>query len=209
MTEGDIPLSEETRIYDQYAAKIFRFFSNKVASPSDIDDLMQITFLRYFEKSRRELIHMPERYLYGIAQLVLLEYWRKRKRADLHDDVATLSLEQMGAGISTIMSQDEEHQRVLDALRSLRLEFQIVVELRYWERKSYQEIGEMLDVNPATVGVWLGRAKKQLAKQLLDEDTLAAVSDDPDSDASGTSPLREMLEKVREAASARDEGDEG
>lgn len=219
---------ENKDVYDRYAQHIMRFFSNKAAAANDIDDLMHTTFLRYFERCKREHIRYPLRFLYRIAHNVLLEYWRKRKRADLHDEIGELSLADLGAGITTLIAQDQSKQRVLDSLRTLRLDFQIAVELRYWERLSYKEISEIVGANPATIGVWLRRSREQLKKLLNVPDHEDNANDNGSSTPreDGSPPERPddicwadeedqdskaiagLMEKVRDIASGRDDDGE-
>ena len=221
-------MTKEKEIYDLYAGKIHRLFSNKAAAANDIDDLLHTTFLRFYEKSAQEEIRTPLRYLYRIAHNVLYEYWRKRRRDNLHQEIGELSLADLGAGITTLISNDEERQRVLDALRHLRLDFQIVIELRYWERLSYQEIAELLDQNPRTIGVWLRRGRHQLHKLLLEDaagvsqDNAHRPSDEGEEDWPGTTQwddtdddgpserdsdgaLSKLMDEVRAIASKDDE----
>lgn len=205
-------------IYERYAQNIMRFFSNKAAAANDIDDLMHTTFLRYFERCQRDHIREPLRFLYRIAHHVLLEYWRKRKRGDLHDEIGELSLADLGAGITTLIARDQEKQRVLDALRTLRLDFQVAVELRYWEHLSYKEIAEVLDTNPATIGVWLRRGRKQLEKLLEVADHEQSDGDaapvhfgetsQDDEDGPESETIAGLMQTVREIASGRDEDED-
>ncbi|MEM7156201.1 MAG: RNA polymerase sigma factor [Myxococcota bacterium] len=209
---------EIEEIYELYAERIMRFFSNKAASPNDIDDLMHTTFLRYIERSGREKIRLPLRFLYRIAHHVLFEYWRKRKRADLHDEVGELSLADMGPGITSLIARDQKKQQVLDALRSLRLDYQVAVELRYWERLPYEEIAEVMDTTTGTVGTWLNRSRKQLEKKLGALYPATHRSDDQSSSNAGQpgpehAPgqddpcIQGLMDGVRDLASGRDEDD--
>ena len=150
-------------IYDHCAAIVERFFANKVANDSDVKDLLQVTFVRLFEKLETgEVIESPCMYLIGIGRLVLLEYWRKQTKREKVDDIADHSIAAMGSGVSTLVANERRQKLMLDALRELALDYQIVVELFYWEGYRYKEIAEMLDIPLGTVSIRLSRARKQL-----------------------------------------------
>lgn len=159
---GTIVTNED--VYKSYAGPIQRFFINKVAASSKVDDLLHTTFLRFFEKRLVQEIHEPLNYLYVIARNVLYEYWRQQKRSDLHDDVGEHSIASLGAGISTLLTNDERQRLILDSLRELRLDYQAVIEMQYWERLSYKEIAALLDEQPGTIGTWLRRGRAQLRR---------------------------------------------
>lgn len=154
-------------IYQRHAAAIERFFINKVSSDQDIEDLLQQTFERLFrQRALGREVRDCRPFLIGIAKNVLFEYWRQRNRLDKQDDIGECSLFDLGSGISTLMKKSEEQQLVLEALRTIKIKYQMVLELFYWERLSYQRIAEILGVCEGTVGTWLRRGRDQLRRSL-------------------------------------------
>jgi len=164
-------------IYDQHAEQIGRFFTNKVSAPWDIEDLMHRTFEQLFRRLQREPIRDPEPFLYGIAKNVLFEYWRGVSRHQYDVDIGMQSIADMSSGVSTLIAEGEQQASVLEALRTLRLDYQIVVELHYWEQKSYREIAVSRGISVGTVGTWLRRAKDLLRAEL--ERSVAVISTEP------------------------------
>jgi RNA polymerase sigma-70 factor (ECF subfamily) len=55
---------------------------------------------------------------------------------------------------------------LLEGLRSIPLQFQVVLELSFWERMTAREIGEVVGAPEGTVRTRLRRAKELLAKEL-------------------------------------------
>ena len=80
---------------------------------------------------------------------------------------------------------------MLHALRKLPLDFQIAVELHYWEDMPLADIAEVLRISVGTVKSRIHRAKRQLARHLAElEDSGTGfvapagtpVDEDPDGD---------------------------
>jgi RNA polymerase sigma factor (sigma-70 family) len=74
----------------------------------------------------------------------------------------------LGAGPGTIAAAKAEQKLLLQALRRIPVDFQIAVELYYWEGLSTRELAEVLDVPEGTVRSRLARAREHLAKQMHD-----------------------------------------
>lgn len=152
--------------FDPLLETVHRFFMNKVSSTSDADDCTQQTFERLLDRDTAGDIANLEAFAYGIARNVLHEYWRAQARLLRNEDVGELSIAQMGAGVSTIINLQQWQQLLYDALRTLRLDHQIVLELHYWENKKYDEIAELIGVPAGTVATWLRRGRKALSERL-------------------------------------------
>lgn len=159
----------EAEIFERYAERVLEYFVNKVRIPSDAGDLAQETFFRFFERIRRGDVRKPRAFLFGVANMVLKEYWKALGRhPDPLDPGAWSVTEMVGAEttLSSRLQRQQGHRRMLDAMRLLRLDYQNVLELRYWHDLKYDEIAEILDQNQKTIGVWLRRAKHDLRRIL-------------------------------------------
>ncbi|MCA9704799.1 MAG: sigma-70 family RNA polymerase sigma factor [Myxococcales bacterium] len=94
---------------------------------------------------------------------------RRHERFEPELDPGGLSVVELGAAKTTLTSlfaRKEGHRRMLDAMRQLRLDYQNVLELRYWHDLEYDEIAQVLGHNDKTIGVWLHRAKQDLRRIL-------------------------------------------
>ena len=67
--------------------------------------------------------------------------------------------------------QKEEFEVVQTAISELTDKYRQVMEMRYLQQQSYQEISERLDKPINTVGTLLNRAKKRLATGLYEQET--------------------------------------
>ena len=71
-------------------------------------------------------------------------------------------------GMGSMMVKGEEQKLLLRALRRLPLDFQITLELYYWEDLKGPQLAEALDISPHTVRSRLSRARAAL-KEMLEQ----------------------------------------
>lgn len=168
---------DEREIFERHAKQVLQYFVNKVHAPADANDLAQETFVRCFARLRRGDVEHPRAFLFGVANFVLREYWTSKARqrrehpseADDGFDPGSRSVVEMGAArtsITSIMAREQGQRRMLDVMRRLRLDYQNVLELRYWHELPYGEIAEILGQSEKTIARWLRRAKQELRRRL-------------------------------------------
>lgn len=147
----------------RHYGSVSRFFANKVSQ--DPEELVQRTFLRCVEKRLNAGGDAPFRaYLYGIARNVLLEYFReKKRRSDVDVDGGVSSAHALDPSPSQMITQRREIALLLESLRRVPLDFQLLLELSYWEELSTSELATILDIPHGTVKGRLSRARRALA----------------------------------------------
>lgn len=149
-------------LFARYFEVVRRFFANKV--DCDPEDLIQTTFTACVGTTAPfEGRSSFRAYLLGIARNVLLKHWRGRGSARIDVDVEDVSLADMGAGPSSLLTKERSLKRLLEALRMLPLRAQIVLELYYWEEMTGPELAVTLGISEAAARSRLHRAKEDLA----------------------------------------------
>lgn len=206
---------DERDIFERYAQQVLQYFVNKVGAPADAGDLAQETFIRCFQRLRRGDVVHPRAFLFGVANFVLREYWNARARDRREDfDPGTCSVVEMGAtktSVTSVMARQQGQRRMLDAMRRLRLDYQNVLELRYWHDLKYSEIAEILGENEKTVGVWIRRAKHDL-RRILEASPEPPLVGEPGPPGSSFTPhaleqwLRDSIDATRPATGGPDNG---
>jgi DNA-directed RNA polymerase specialized sigma24 family protein len=141
----------------RYFAQLSRFFRNKV--DVGVEDLIQSTFLASVagRDSFREASSFRT-YLFAIARHHLYAHYRRRGR---EVDFVQTSVVDLGASPSGPLTRREE-------AGAIPLEFQIVLELTYWEGMKGPEIAEVLEIPANTVRSRLARAREALRQALMD-----------------------------------------
>jgi RNA polymerase sigma factor (sigma-70 family) len=150
-----------SRLFDRHYASIYRFFANKLSGPSEIEDLVQQSFMACIEPKTRYRGEASFRtFLFAVARNVLLRHLRDSRKRDV--DEASTSLADCGLGVSTVLHLRREQQLLLTALRHICIDSQVVLEMNYWEQMSAREIGEVLAESEAAIRGRLRKAKLEL-----------------------------------------------
>ncbi len=156
---GDLSAAE--LLIARHIDLVHRFFAGKVSD--DIDDLVQKTFLRCIEKRDSFRGDSGFRaFLLGIARYELLNVYRRQSSGRTFDPWVT-SLHDLAARPSELLVARQEKQVLLEALRRIPLDQQLLLELYYWEQLTAAEIGAALEVPAPTIRGRLQRARKALA----------------------------------------------
>lgn len=176
--QGDREAGSE--LFERHYPAIVRFFANKVAG--DPADLIQETF-EACVKGRDRLKDDAgfAAYLFGVAYNVLRRYYERNRKHDQRFDPGTDTAADLSPGPATMMARRDEHRLLLIALRLIPLQYQVVLELFYWEGMTSATIAKVLDTPHGTIRTRLRKARQEV------ETVLAQLIKDP-----------EQLERARE-----------
>lgn len=166
---GEAEAGEE--LFTRHFDAIFRFFSHR--APAESEELVQRTFLAAVDARKRFRGDSTFRtFLFAIARRQLLKYYAARTRNE-RITFATMSLADLGASAETRIAQSQLQARLLVHMRQLPVDWQLALELHYWEGTPVREISAVLEVPEGTVKRWMHEARKRLASKLkLDEPQL-------------------------------------
>jgi RNA polymerase sigma-70 factor (ECF subfamily) len=143
---------------------ICRFFRAKLGD--DVEDLIQKTFLDCVTSRERVGEGGFRAYLFAVARNRLYDHLRARYRTPEAVDLSSRSLADLGTTPSQQVARDREEQLLLAALRRIPLEYQIALELAYWEGLSGPEIATVLAIPANTVRSRLARARAAVRDQI-------------------------------------------
>lgn len=160
---GDAKAGQE--LFGRHFDVLKRFFRNKVST--GMEDLMQKTFLVCVETKDQVRGDSTFRtYLFGVAYNVLRNHLRSKRRKDDPIDFGTVSAAAMDPTPSRYVAGREEQQAILLGLRQIPLEYQVVLELYYWEQLDRKAIAAVLDIPPGTAASRLRRGRELLREEL-------------------------------------------
>jgi len=164
--EGDARAGQE--LFARYFEPVSRFFANKLQD--DRDDLIQETFeacVRGRDRLRDDASFRS--YLFSVAFNVLKAYFRRKRNQQqvvaAIDELGT-SIHDLAPGPSTLVGVVQQEQLLLEALRRIPMELQVLLEMRYWEEMSSTEIGAVLGIPAATARSRLHRGRELLERAI-------------------------------------------
>lgn len=157
-------------LFDKYYAVLERFFSNKVAG--DSSDLIQDTFAACVSGQDKIAQGQFRGFLFGIAYNKLKQFYERARVDGGRLDYGTVSSADLSPGASTMMANSAQQRLLLEALRRVPLEHQVVLEMFYWEEMTSAEVAAALGEPHGTIRTRIRRARALL------EEALAKLADD-------------------------------
>jgi RNA polymerase sigma-70 factor (ECF subfamily) len=154
-----------SQLFDRHYARLARFFKNKVGD--EIYDLIQqtmLTCLEHRDQLRDDARFAP--FILGVARNVLLHHYRTRARKHDKLDFDASSIADLCVGGTTIIARRQRDRVLLEALRHLSVEDQILLELYYWEELPGAALAELYAVPEGTIRTRLRKARHALERAL-------------------------------------------
>lgn len=151
--------------FDTYSDAIFRFCLVKTSSKEVAEDLVQETFMRYWQSlSAGKQMRNTRSLLYTIANHLVIDWYRKKRSLSL-DALSDDGFEPPEEQLST--SQDDaEFGRILGVIDDLEDKDREVLLLRYVEGLDPKDIAEITGDTTNVVSVRIHRAIEKVQKKL-------------------------------------------
>ena len=151
-------------LYKQYHESIFRYIVKRVDDNESAYDITSNVFVKALTNLHRyEFRGVPfSSWLFRIAKSELYQSFRDKKArrtVSIDKVIVTDIFEQMEEP-----EGEERKELLMQALRQINENDLILIELRYFEKRSYREIGEILDVTENNAKVKTFRALQRLKK---------------------------------------------
>ena len=155
-------------LIERYEAPLRRYLKRIMPGIADeTDDVLQEIFIKVYVHARGFDTRMSfSSWIYRIAHNEAVSWLRKKKArletVDLGDDECATFLTSMEVARDSRESRlaKDEVSRVLAQMSE---KYRTVLVLRYLEGKTYDEIGDILEVPGGTVATLLHRAKKEFS----------------------------------------------
>lgn len=164
--------------FERYYDALHRFFDNKTSG--ETADLVQETLEACVAGRDRIRASTSVRgYLFGIAYNVLRRHYERTRLAGERFDPDAQSVADAGAGPGTMAAKGEAQRRLLECLRQIPLNLQVVLELFYWEEMTSAAIADALGEPHGTIRTRLRRARELLRVAI-------EATKDPGTDTSAT-----------------------
>jgi RNA polymerase sigma factor (sigma-70 family) len=143
-----------------YADNVYRFILKNLRHEEDARDVVQTAFEKMWRNKDNVDAEKSKSYLFTVAYHQMIDHIRKVKRIQLREDFNEEMKVQDRPVNNLKKILDEAINRLSETQKSLVL-------LKDYEGYSYEEIGEIMNLNPSQVKVYLHRARVQLKEYLV------------------------------------------
>jgi RNA polymerase sigma factor (sigma-70 family) len=152
--------------------KIFNYLLKILRNREDAEDILQEVFIAFYNKMETVDENYFTSYLYRAAHNKALNLIKSRKRKD-DLNVHFEDMERMPE--APVETENPNNEKIRFAMRQLKEEQALILELKYFQKKSYKEIAEILETTESAVDSKLVRAKRKLKKFFLQENADKSV----------------------------------
>jgi RNA polymerase sigma-70 factor (ECF subfamily) len=161
--------AELVKIYEDHNAEIYRYAYRLVGDSMVAEEFVSETFGRFLHGLRqdRQPVQNVRAYLFRIAHNLVVDHFRKSPAEDPLELVERIPDQQNEP--SRLSSENRDRERIRAALRQLTPEQQMVVQLRFLEDWSHEEVAELLGKSSEASRALQYRALAAL-KSLLEQD---------------------------------------
>jgi RNA polymerase sigma factor (sigma-70 family) len=155
------------QLFGRHVRTVLRFFRNKADDAAE--DLTQRTFLALVEARDQFRGDASFRtYLFAVARGQLLMHFRGRALDNHRIDPLTWSAVDGGMTPPRGAIAREEQALVLEAMRRIPLDYQLALELFYWEELAVAEIAEVCGAPAGTIKARLSRGRELLRERIIE-----------------------------------------
>ena len=165
-------------LYERHSASIFNFIHQRTRNSEEARDLTLEAFGKAFTKLHSYVPNYAfSTWLFRIAHNHYIDFVRRNKVAKVYEtpiDVAALvHLKETQKNPEEIMVHQDRITMVLTLLQLVNPRYRRVLELRFYDELSYEEMAISLDLPVGTVKTQLFRAKEMMRELLNSPAALA------------------------------------
>jgi len=159
-------MEESVRSFEEIitaeSPKVFNYLRKILRHQEDAEDILQEVFLAVYKHWDSIAPQAREAYIFRTAYHKALNLIRKRKK----DATSSIPEPELIAD-KTTKPQNNNNEDIRAAMQELPAKYSILIELKYFQNKSYREIAEIVDLTESAVDSRMVRAKKKLKKIIL------------------------------------------
>ncbi len=150
---------EYNQCVDTYSDNLFRFVLKNIKDEEKAKDIVQDTYIKFWEKKDTVDSTKIKSYLFTTAYHKLIDVTRREKKQSSFEVVKENTY-------STESSYSDLQEILLEAIEQLPVDQKAVILLRDYEGYAYNEIAEITGMSEAQVKVYIFRGRKFLKNYL-------------------------------------------
>ena len=158
-----------TFLLDHYWNEVYGFMLKRTENETDSEDISIETFAKAFDKiSTYNNEFQFNTWLIAIAKNVHIDMLRKKKSTHLieitdQEDQQAYNVADSSPSAEDDLISEQNLSRLLQFIKELKPNYQEVIQMRYFQELTYQEIADKIGEPLSNVKIKLLRAKKLLA----------------------------------------------
>ncbi len=141
---------------DEFGDRLYTYALHMVHQKTEAEDIVQESFIKLWNRRKDVDQKTVKAYLYRIVHNACLDYFKKKKSQPMLE--VQLDHLHTPSSNSTFESQDY----INHLLNKMDAQSRSLLLLRDYEGYSYDEIGNLVELSPAQVKVYLFRARKKI-----------------------------------------------
>lgn len=159
-----------TFLLDHYWNEVYGFMLKRTENETDAEDIAIETFSKAFDKiASYNQEYQFNTWLIAIAKNVHVDLLRKRKSSinlntTENEEKQAYNIPDTAPSAEDELISEQNLSRLLQFIKELKPTYQEVIQLRYFQEMSYQEIADKIGEPLSNVKIKLLRAKKLLAE---------------------------------------------
>lgn len=153
-------ISEYNKSVEKYSDNLYRFVLKNIKDIDKAKDIVQDTFLKFWEKRENVDVSKSKSYLFTTAYHTLIDVVRREKKQGSFNDVKE-------ENYSTQTEYSDLQEILHQAIEQLPEDQKAVILLRDYEGYAYDEIAEITGMKVSQVKVYIFRGRKFLKNYLV------------------------------------------
>ena len=158
-------------LFNSYWDNVYSFLNSRVSNTNLAEELAIETFAKAFDRLYSFNENQPfVSWILTIAKNHHIDRYRKSKHLQENQketyEISCFESTNLEPSPEDLMIENQNLELILTHIKSLKKEYRVILNLRYFEDLSYKEIEEKLNESASTVRVKIFRAKKMLANLL-------------------------------------------
>ncbi|HNW52871.1 MAG TPA: RNA polymerase sigma factor [Bacteroidales bacterium] len=145
---------------DLYSDGVYRFILKNIKDRDTAQDIVQESYVRMWEKVKEISYEKARAYLFTTAYHTMIDHIRKNQRISSLDEDYTLTHDESPGTYNDLKEVINEAVAKLPEIQ------RSAIMLRDYEGYSYEEIGEILQLNESQVKVYIFRARTFLKQYI-------------------------------------------
>lgn len=159
--------TDHKRIYEEYAARITRYFRYRIRNSWDVEDLTTTVFIKVYAKlDQYDGRHPFGAWIFRIAHNTLIDYLRKKREYPVEQEMFASLVASEKLPEERVLKQESDED-LWRNVKTLTVDQRNVISLRYLADLRMNEIAEILGKSEASVKILHFRGIKKLQKMMV------------------------------------------